>query len=117
MNIIIKAAFKKELNIGKQYYAQKLYYKAFPFFERSHILGQKYVVPHTISHLWMLKIGFKTKNIKEIIGQLIRIPMGIIGSLVGIVPIGNTGGSDISITKSPPIPKDLREIIESDNNL
>jgi len=112
MKEILKSAFENEIQKGKTLFISGDFENSFHHFERAHILGQKFVVPHTISHFWMLKIGIKTKNLKEVIGQLIRIPAGIIGSSIGVVPIGNTGGSNVSATIEMEIPADLLEIIE-----
>jgi len=62
----------------------------------------------------MLQIGFLRRDWREILGQLFRIPSGYFGSLIGIYPSGNTGGSDVSPFRSMPIPDDLRSIIESE---
>jgi hypothetical protein len=112
MNIIIRNAFNEEVNKGKELYFSHKYKESFYHFERAHILGQLYVIPHTISHFWMLKIGIKTKNIKEIIGQLMRIPVGILGSAVGIVPTGNTGGANVNALKKMDIPEDLKKTLD-----
>jgi hypothetical protein len=112
MNEILKSAFENEIEIGKTLFLRKDFEKAFYHFERAHILGQKFVITHTKSHIWMLRIGIKTKNVKEIIGQLIRIPAGMIGSFIGKVPIGNTGGSNVSLIDEIEIPPDLLEVIK-----
>jgi hypothetical protein len=36
----------------------------------------------------------------------------MIGSAVGVVPVGNTGGSDISMFKRLPVPPELQSIID-----
>ena len=60
----------------------------------------------------MLKVAFLSKDMKEILGQLFRLPLGIVGSLVGIVPIGNTGGSNVSAFKRMELPEDIRIMID-----
>jgi hypothetical protein len=113
MNKIIKNSFYKEFGRGKDFYRKELYVKAFSCFERAHIIGQKYVIPHTLSHIWMLRIGLRTRNLHEIFGQLLRIPAGILGSAIGFVPVGNTGGANVKALKTMPIPEDLQEILNS----
>ena len=113
MNDTLRKEFYKELEIAKDNIQSKEYKKAFYHLERSHILGQNYVIPHTLSHYWMLIVGIKTKDYKEIIGQLIRLPLGILGSAVGIVPIGNTGGANISAFKKLPIPDELKRVMQN----
>ena len=41
-----------------------------------------------------------------------RIMLGITGSALGLVPAGNTGGSDISMFKRMPVPAELQNIID-----
>ena len=59
----------------------------------------------------MLLVGIKTINLGEILGQLIRIPAGIVGSFINVVPRGNTGGSNVSALKPTPIPEDLKKYL------
>lgn len=69
---------------------------AWKHLENAHILGQAYPKEHTKVHWLMLKFGFKIKNRKEIIGQIPRLVFGGIKSFVGKIPVGNTGGADVS---------------------
>ncbi len=100
-----------ELKTGESLFHDGLYSEAFRFFERAHILGQRSVYYHTVAHYWMLRIGLKQKNFTEVLGQLFRIPAGIIGSAVGIVPTGNTGGTNVNPFKKMPIPEDLKRFM------
>lgn len=45
-------------------------------------------------------------------GEAVRLVLGVVGSAVGVVPIGNTGGTDIRMFKRLPIAPDLQEIID-----
>lgn len=108
----LKRAFDAEVAAGRERYRAAEYADAFRHFERAHVLGQRFVVPHTRSHVWMLRVGFKRRSLREIGGQLIRIPAGIIGSAIGVVPIGNTGGANVPATKRMPIPEDLQQYFE-----
>ena len=113
MNKIIKDAFWSEVDSGRSLYINSSFDKAFQKFERAHILGQSNVLLHTYSHICMLKIGFAKKDFKEILGQLLRIPSGFLGSMIGFYPEGNTGGSNISAFKKLKIPEDLEKILNS----
>jgi hypothetical protein len=66
------------------------------------------------SHLGMLRIGWRRRDSREVVGQLLRIPGAIVGSALGRVPRGNTGGSDVSAFQEMPIPPDLRALLELD---
>ena len=46
------------------------------------------------------------------LGQTVRILLGILGSAVGVVPAGNTGGTDIGMFKRMPIEPELQNIID-----
>lgn len=115
MNSKLRKYFNLEIEKAKNLIVKKDYEASFTHLERAHVLGQRYVIPHTISHWYMLKIGIAERNFKEVLGQLIRLPLGILGSLVGIVPTGNTGGSNVSAFQKMEITQDLLELMEDDN--
>ncbi|EQC48064.1 DUF3703 domain-containing protein [Bacteriovorax sp. Seq25_V] len=114
MKLVIRNEFNKEVTQAKSLIRKGDFELAFVHLERAHVIGQLYVIPHTISHYYMLVVGIKKRSFKEIFGQLIRLPLGVLGSAVGIVPTGNTGGSNISAFKKLPIPSDIQEILNSD---
>lgn len=66
---------------------------------------------HTQVHLLMLWHGLRTRNGREILGQLPRIVFGFLGSLVGRVPTGNTGGANVKAEQLMPIPTDLQALL------
>ena len=107
----LKDIFYIELEKAKVLINEKRYSESFIHLERAHVIGQKNVVLHTVSHLQMLKVAFLSKDMKEILGQLFRLPLGIVGSLVGIVPIGNTGGSNVSAFKRMELPEDIKNMM------
>jgi hypothetical protein len=82
--------------------------------ERAHILGQRWPREHNAVHWRMLVFGFRTKNTREIIGQLPRLILGGVKSFVGPVPIGNTGGADVPAMRTMPLPQDLSALLEGD---
>ncbi len=112
----LKIAFEKEMKIGKEFFGRAEYEDAFRHFERAHVLGQFFVFPHVRSHIWMFFIGIRTGDFNEIKGQLIRIPLGMIGSALGKVPLGNTGGANIKLSTTLPIPDDLKEHLDADKD-
>ena len=104
----LKKEFNYQIVLGKKYLNQKNYTASFYHLENAHILGQKHLFRHTISHLWMLIWGIKSKSIKEVIGQLVRILASLLFTLIW-VPKGNTGGTNISPIKPIPIRKELKK--------
>ncbi len=117
MNKIIKTAFEEEMQKAKEFYLKSDWNTCFLYLERAHILGQRNFISHTVNHWWMLKVGFKKKDSKEILGQIPRLLFGGITSLLGKAPIGNTGGANVGILQPMPIPKDLQEIFDRAENV
>lgn len=85
---------------------------AFYHLERAHILGQTITYEHVRTHVLMLRIGWKRKDWREIFGQFIRIVGASVATPLGMVPIGNTGGADVSPFKPMPISEDLQLILK-----
>ena len=112
MNSELKLAMHHEKNLAKDNYHIKNYSLSFRHLERYHILSQAFYLPHLNSHWWMFKVGIRTINAKEIVGQIIRM-IGSVGSLFGKYPEGNTGGANVSPFKSMPIPGDLKPYLEN----
>jgi hypothetical protein len=79
--------------------------------ERAHILSQPWTVEHTQVHWLMLNFGIKIKNWREVLGQIPRLLVGGVKSFVGIIPVGNTGGSNVPPLKHMEIPEDIREMM------
>lgn len=106
----LKPYFKKELELYSLQFSKNNFQKAWNHLERAHIIGQRYPYSHTLTHWKMLQFGFAIKSKKEIIGQIPRLVIGGVKSFVGIIPVGNPGGSNVSPVKSFPIEKELKEI-------
>jgi len=85
--------------------------KAWHHLESSHILGQSYPYEHIYSHWLMLKFGLRQKNLKEVLGQILRLVVGGWKSFIDHVPTGNTGGSDVPPLKRMKLPQDLSIIL------
>lgn len=111
----LQAAFDVELKAANEALAGDDLESAFAHFERAHVLGQWYVRTHTLAHLGMLRIGWRRRDLRDIVGQLLRIPGGMLGSALGRVPRGNTGGSNVSAFREMPIPPDLRGLLALDS--
>jgi len=84
---------------------------AFRHLERAHILGQTSTFQHVRTHWHMLVWGVRSKSIRESLGQVTRIIGAAAITAIGLVPVGNTGGSNVSPFKPMPVPEDLAEII------
>ena len=114
MHPALQAAYTSEMRAVESALAGDDLDGAFMHLERAHVLGQWHVGPHVRAHLGMLRIGWRRRDLREIAGQLMRIPGGAIGSAIGRVPRGNTGGSRVSAFREMAIPPDLRELLQRD---
>lgn len=108
----LKQAFEAEMATACALYRNGQLDRAFEHSETAHVLGQYHVVPHVQSHWLMLKIGLRRRSRMEVLGQAVRIVLGALGSAVGVVPIGNTGGTNISMFKRLPINPKLAKLLE-----
>jgi hypothetical protein len=112
MNPVCRAAFDNEITLAKELIARGELEASFVHLERAHILGQYFVVPHATSHWLMLAVELRRGRLIAAFGQVVRIVLGILGSAAGVVPVGNTGGTDISMFKRMPIEPELQKIID-----
>lgn len=103
-----KQEFYNQLILAKKALKSNHFRVSFYHLENAHILGQKHVYRHTLSHYWMLIYGIKTNSIKEVIGQFFRIIASILFTIIW-VPVGNTGGSNISAIKPITVRKELQK--------
>jgi hypothetical protein len=108
----LKNAFDTEMAMAYRCYRKSRLHQAFKHLETAHVLGQRYVVPHVQTHWLMLKIGLRRRSTGEVVGQTIRIVLGALGSVVGVVPAGNTGGTDIGMFKGLPVNAGTRTLVE-----
>lgn len=111
MTAKLRTAFNEEMQQARSRYYQGQFQQSFHHLERAHVLGQRHYVPHVINHYWMLKVGCRRRDVREVLGQLLRI-LGSVGSLIGWVPIGNTGGANVSAIKPMTIPQDLASFFD-----
>jgi hypothetical protein len=85
---------------------------AFSYLERAHILGQASTVEHVRVHWHMFLWSIRQRNVRECLGQLLRIAGAAISTSAGLVPQGNTGGTNVNPFKRMPIPPELAALIE-----
>jgi hypothetical protein len=112
----LRTFYQAELAAARIAYNERNTAGAFRHLERAHILGQRWAFSHTQVHLPMLRHGLRTRNLREILGQLPRIVFGFLGSFVGRVPVGNTGGANVPAERPMPIPPDLQALLAAANS-
>lgn len=108
--------YQEELTNAAYSFSQGDLQHSWQHLERAHIIGQPYPFAHSFVHWKMLIFGIKTKNTKEIIGQIPRLLFGGIKSFIGHIPIGNTGGANVPPFKSMEIEKEILNIIKTNSN-
>jgi len=111
MNPELRAAFELEIAAASDARGRGDLNLAFSHLERAHILGQRHTRPHVRSHVGMLRIGWQRNDMREFIGQLTRIAAALVFSRIW-VPLGNTGGANVSPIKPMPIPPDLADALD-----
>jgi hypothetical protein len=112
MNPLHRELLEREIARAKQLMASGHHDDAFPHLERAHVLGQAHVRWHVLCHWLMLKVAIRRGEPSAAIGQVTRIVLGALGSAVGKVPTGNTGGSNVSMFKQMSIDSDLLRAME-----
>jgi Protein of unknown function (DUF3703) len=105
--------FDREIVLARELMAAGELERAFTHLERAHVIGQTFVGAHAQAHWLMFTLEFRRRRIAAVFGQAVRLFLGVIGSAVGVVPTGNTGGTDISMFKRLPIPPELQSIIDN----
>lgn len=112
MHPIRRSAFDTEMAKARMLLAAGRLTAAFGHLERAHVIGQAHVIPHVTSHWWMFRVELRRRRPAALVGQLARIILGALSSAVGVIPAGNTGGTDISMFKRMPVAAALQDIID-----
>jgi hypothetical protein len=110
----LKAAFEAEMAAAERLIQAGRLNRAMRHLERAHVIGQSYVRPHVRSHWSMFRIAVKRNSLADGLGQAVRIILGAFGSAIGVVPIGNTGGTDISMFARVPVDPEIAALIMRD---
>lgn len=79
--------------------------------ERAHVLGQASTREHVRVHWCMLLWALRRQEWANIPGQVFRIVAASTLTVLGLVPHGNTGGSNVNPLLPMSIPSDLAELI------
>lgn len=106
------AAFKAALSEARQRSDAGDTAGAMQALERAHVLGQPDFGPHLRTHLSMLLVAFTARDWREVGGQVMRIALVPIGHLIGRLPRGNTGRSNVSAFTAMPIPPELECLLD-----
>ncbi len=108
----VKAAFRRELDYAQSAESKGDFAVAKAHLERAHILGQRWYISHMESHYRMFRLALKQSDTKEVRGQIVRMIGAGPFHLAGWIPVGNTGGADVSPTLPMPIPADIQPYLQ-----
>ncbi|MDX1636255.1 MAG: DUF3703 domain-containing protein [Marinobacter sp.] len=84
----------------------------FTHLERAHVLGQASTYWHVKVHVLMLMWALRQRDLREFLGQVFRTLGAALGTALGMVPQGNTGGANVSPFRKMPIDPELQGLIE-----
>lgn len=110
MSSSLQQSAQAQLQQAKQHYQAAEYQQAFAQLELAHLLGQRFLWLHLQTHWWMLKCGVRQQARAEVRGQLLRLLAVLPAYLLGWVPLGNTGGANVSALRPMPIPPEFRSL-------
>ncbi len=108
---LIRPHVDAELNAAAVAEATGNYAQAFRHLERAHVMGQPSTYEHVRVHWRMLLWGWRQRDVRECMGQITRVVGAATKTAFGLVPTGNTGGSNVSPIKPMPVPEDLAAVI------
>ncbi len=107
----IKPHVETELELSTKYLLDGDPSTAFEHLENAHVLGQESTRLHVLSHIRMARWAMHQRDAKEFFGQVFRIIGAATKTAIGLVPKGNTGGSNISPFKSLPLCAEHEQLI------
>lgn len=85
--------------------------KAWHHLERAHVVAQDRLGPHCVSHWRMLRLAWRLRDWREVLGQLFRLALAPLGNLTGKLPVGNNGRSSESAFVPMEISQELKEVM------
>jgi hypothetical protein len=106
-----RTAFEESLAEGRRRLRQGDFDGAWPALERAHVLGQPDGWLHVRSHGWMLWCASREGDVREIVGQLVRVALAAPSSRLGRYPRGNTGRARVGLFRPMPVSTDVAAIL------
>lgn len=80
--------------------------------ERIHIVAQPLLFEHLRSHMFMLRLAMRQRDLAESVGQVLRLLLAVPGNMSGRLPTGNSGRAGVSALRSMPVTKDLERFVQ-----
>ncbi|MBK8284205.1 MAG: DUF3703 domain-containing protein [Ahniella sp.] len=110
----VRDAYRTELELADQARVAGEPGIEFRHLERAHVIAQAYTFQHVWTHCLMFAFGWRQRDAREIAGQLLRLPAALLMTSIW-VPLGNTGGANVSAVKPMPLPDDLKNLLAGPN--
>lgn len=85
---------------------------AWALLEDAHIVAQPDVMMHVLVHWEMLRLACRERDLREILGQTIRLFLAAPASLFGRYPVGNTGRSNKGLFQREALSKKMKKDLE-----
>jgi hypothetical protein len=106
-----KEAFEREIAAATLARSRSDAESEFTHLERAHVLGQRSTRAHTYAHWRMFRYGLEQRDVREVTGQIARMLAALTKSKIW-VPVGNTGGANVSPFRPMPVPDDLLRFVD-----
>ena len=85
--------------------------EAWHHLERTHVVAQDRLGPHCVTHWRMLRLAWRTRDWREVQGQIFRLALAPVGNVTGKLPVGNNGRSDVSAFARMEIEPEVRRVL------
>lgn len=112
MKTVLREHFKAELEKAKTAIVAQDFETAWTALQRAHILGQRDAIAHTVAHWNMLKLAWRQRNFREVMGQLMPVLLAIpLTLLYGQMRSLRGGKSNVNDSERVSIPEDIQQIL------
>ncbi len=112
MKAVLREYFKAELEKAKTAIVAQYFEAAWTALQRAHILGQRDAIAHTIAHWKMLKLAWKQRDFREVMGQLMPVLLAVpLTFLYGQMRLLRGGKANLNDSERMSIPEDIQQIL------
>lgn len=109
---LIRPHVQAELDAASSAEARGQFQTAFRHLERAHVLSQVCTRQHVRVHWRFLRFALRHDRGADAAGQLWRLAGAALLTAVGLVPAGNTGGSNVNGFRRMGVASDLQRVID-----
>ena len=104
---LARSAFQRETKLAVSCEVEGNLGAAWRALELGHIVSQPYLSLHLRSHVAMLGLAWRTRNVQEALAQLIRIALAPVGHALGRTPPQNVGTARFCVLEHGTWPHEL----------